>query len=111
MSIVDSLQAKIRQSLFAAAEQARAAGELAFRELPELWWKYPGKDHGDFASNLALVLAREARKAPRQIRNYRPIFCQRRYLGEKIEVAGPGFLNFHLITGWLYQVLPMLKNG
>jgi arginyl-tRNA synthetase len=112
MSIVDSLQAKIRQSLFAAAEQARAAGELAFRELPEFVVEVPReKDHGDFASNLALVLAREARKAPRQIAEIIVrFFAKEGTWVKKIEVAGPGFLNFHLDTGWLYQVLPHVEE-
>jgi len=53
--------------------------------------------HGDYASNIAMVLAKEAKKAPRKIAE---MLCgeiddQERVLG-KIEIAGPGFINFFI---------------
>ncbi len=53
--------------------------------------------NGDFASNVAMVLAKEAGKAPREIAELilKELDDQIEYV-EKIEVAGPGFLNFYL---------------
>ena len=57
-------------------------------------------DHGDIATNVAMTLARELRKAPRQIADE---IVDRLDLGaagvDAVEVAGPGFLNFRLSSG------------
>ena len=59
------------------------------------------KKNGDFASNCAMVNARTFRKAPRQIAeaiaahaNLEGTYCDR------IEIAGPGFINFFLKPEW-----------
>lgn len=65
------------------------------------------REHGDWSTNLALTLARPARRPPRDLANdlkdylseHAPAHLQR------VEVAGPGFLNFYLDDGWLYDVL------
>lgn len=53
--------------------------------------------HGDYACNVALVVAKEAGKAPREVAGElsAALNGQIEYI-EKIEVAGPGFINFHL---------------
>jgi len=56
-------------------------------------------DHGDLATNVALTLASKLRKQPRSIAEE---IMERLDLDEsvvsKVEVAGPGFLNFHFST-------------
>jgi len=55
--------------------------------------KDPG--HGDYASNIAMVLAKQAKKNPREIaRILLERIEDRDGLLEKVEIAGPGFLNF-----------------
>lgn len=62
--------------------------------------------HGDFASNAAMALAGPLRKAPRQIAQGLLERMPADPLVEKIEIAGPGFINFHLSpVAWL-QVVP-----
>ena len=53
--------------------------------------------HGDYASNVAMVLAKPAGKSPRALAEelVSALTGQIEYV-EKIEIAGPGFLNFHL---------------
>ena len=53
--------------------------------------------HGDFACNVAMVVAKEVRKSPREVAEqlHTKLKGQIEYV-EKIEVAGPGFLNFYL---------------
>jgi arginyl-tRNA synthetase len=67
------------------------------------------KEHGDLATNLALLLAKPARMAPRRVAE---ILVQNltRSLPwvEKIEIAGPGFINFYLQRDWVYQVIPSI---
>lgn len=59
------------------------------------------KSHGDFATNLAMLLAKPARKNPRELAQ--AIVDQFPVSGRvaKLEIAGPGFINFFLNTEWL----------
>ena len=52
--------------------------------------------HGDFASNLAMRLARPAKKNPREIAERIVEQCSINELVDKVEIAGPGFINFHM---------------
>lgn len=51
--------------------------------------------HGDFATNIALQLAKPARKNPRQLAQAIVDCIPASELITKIEIAGPGFINFH----------------
>ena len=56
--------------------------------------------HGDFASNLALRLAKPARKSPRDIaasivEAIAAVIPNSGHEVSKVEIAGPGFINFH----------------
>ena len=57
------------------------------------------RDHGDFASNVAMLLAKPARAKPRELAeklvNALPANAQ----VAKIDIAGPGFINFFLAPG------------
>jgi arginyl-tRNA synthetase len=59
------------------------------------------EDHGDFSSNVAMLLAKAAKKAPRAIAGeiVSHLELDDRYI-EKVDIAGPGFINFYL--GWDY---------
>lgn len=53
--------------------------------------------HGDYACNVAMVLARVAGKAPRVLaEEIKAALDGKVEMVEKIEIAGPGFLNFYL---------------
>jgi arginyl-tRNA synthetase len=52
--------------------------------------------HGDFATNIALQLAKPARKSPRQLAQAIVDALPSSDLLAKVELAGPGFINFHL---------------
>ncbi len=55
--------------------------------------KDPG--HGDYASNIAMVLAKQAKKNPREIAKMLTERIEdREGLLDRVEIAGPGFLNF-----------------
>jgi arginyl-tRNA synthetase len=71
------------------------------------------KGHGDFAANIAMILAREAKMPPRKIGE---AIVERidisNSLIDKVEVAGPGFINFYLVPTWANDVIfSVLKNG
>jgi arginyl-tRNA synthetase len=54
------------------------------------------KEHGDFASNIALVLAKTARAKPRDLADRIVKALPASRLIAKVEIAGPGFINFFL---------------
>tara|TARA_R110001583_G_scaffold184190_1_gene343283 strand:+ start:6607 stop:8292 length:1686 start_codon:yes stop_codon:yes gene_type:complete len=54
------------------------------------------KAHGDLATNLALTLAKSAGKKPRELAQLLVDALPATALIEKVEIAGPGFINFYL---------------
>jgi arginyl-tRNA synthetase len=61
--------------------------------------------HGDFATNVALQLAKPARRNPRQLAQAILDALPASDLVEKAEIAGPGFINFHLSARTYQQEL------
>ncbi len=60
--------------------------------------------HGDFASNIALMLAKPARRNPRELAQAIAAGISTDGFITKVEVAGPGFINFFL-SGQAFQQL------
>ena len=108
MSLYIDIKERIYANLAKAAEEAKKAGELNFESLPNFVLEEPReKQHGDWATNLAMVLTKQARKAPRDIANILIQHLDR--TGTWItacEIAGPGFINFRLDPDWLTGVIP-----
>jgi len=102
---------RVRQELFAllrqAVRSAIAKGELPeVGELPSFGIEPPPQDElGDFATNLAMVLARPMRKSPMEIANAILRHLPAADWLRRAEVAPPGFLNFHLTDHWLHEAV------
>jgi arginyl-tRNA synthetase len=54
------------------------------------------REHGDFACNAAMLLAKAARAKPRELAEKLVAALPANTLVGKVEIAGPGFINFHL---------------
>jgi arginyl-tRNA synthetase len=63
------------------------------------------KEHGDWSTNLALVLAPRAGRPPREVAEALVRHLNRRSVVRDVQVAGPGFVNLFLGHGWLHEVL------
>ena len=63
------------------------------------------RSHGDFASNIAMVLAKPAKMNPRQIATLIVDALPQHEMIEKVEIAGPGFINFSLSASSRQQVV------
>jgi len=62
--------------------------------------------HGDWATNVAMTLARTLKRSPRDIAQEIADRLDLSAAGvESVEIAGPGFLNFRLSTGAIAEVL------
>ena len=68
--------------------------------------------HGDFASNLAMVLAKPAAKKPRDLAQALVEHLPHSKLVDKVEIAGPGFINFYLKADAQFAIVAaILKAG
>ena len=63
------------------------------------------KEHGDFATNVALALAKPAGRPPREVAEAIAQALPAAPFVRKVEVAGPGFLNIFTTQDWLHDVL------
>jgi arginyl-tRNA synthetase len=95
------MKSRIISLLENALASCRQKGLLAVDGLPFIeveLTKEPA--HGDYASNVAMILASRAKKSPRLIADMlsKEISDPDRIL-EKIEIAGPGFMNFFIREG------------
>ena len=101
MDIKEILAAAIK----AAAQQAIDKGVLKPGNLPEVMLEVPPqKEFGDFATNFAMQSARSLHCAPRQIAQavVDNLDCAS---VERMEIAGPGFINFYLKQNWTADLL------
>jgi len=67
--------------------------------------------HGDYASNIAMILASQAKKNPREIAKILlEGISDRDGVLERVEIAGPGFLNFFVREGGLTALLDAVER-
>jgi arginyl-tRNA synthetase len=102
----------IRDLITTAVETARAAGELTFATLPAFEVEATKHaEHGDLATNLALVLASQAKRPPRQVAQaIIDHLAAPAGMVQKVEMAGPGFINFFVADAFWYQVIPEIHQ-
>lgn len=95
MSILQEIEQTIIGELKKAVTASGLAGE---GEMPEIILEKPKiKAHGDYASNIAMQLAKIAKKPPRTIaETIVPHIDKAKANIQKIEIAGPGFINLFL---------------
>jgi arginyl-tRNA synthetase len=68
--------------------------------------------HGDFASNIAMRLAKAARKNPRELAQAIVSAIPANDLVAKAEIAGAGFINFRLVkNAWVAEVRKVAAQG
>jgi arginyl-tRNA synthetase len=98
----DQLKKVIKSSLTAAI----AKGDLPEIDLPEIQIeRTKDKTHGDFATNIAMMLAKAAKMNPRQIASALVEAIPATDFITKVDIAGPGFINFTLSADSSLQVI------
>jgi arginyl-tRNA synthetase len=68
------------------------------------------RDHGDFACNIAMILAKSARMKPRDLANLLLSRLPQNTLIDRTEVAGPGFINIFLTHDAFYKLIPVVRK-
>ncbi len=64
--------------------------------------------HGDMATNAALVLNKQVGRNPRELGEEIAEILQKHTDVEKAEVAGPGFVNFRLVSGKWHKIIKQI---
>jgi arginyl-tRNA synthetase len=106
----DKIESLVREAILAAQD----AGDLPPFDLPQLAVERPQREeHGDYSSTVSLRLAGTIHMPPRRIaeaiNSHIPSAPE---FTAKVEVAGPGFINFTLDESWLIrQVDEILAAG
>lgn len=88
---------KLESLVRAALAAAQSAGELPEFEVEDLGFERPADSaNGDWSSTVALRSAKLARCAPRKVADAIVAHLSEDNAVERVEVAGPGFINFYL---------------
>ena len=98
--------------IIAALQAARESGELAgLSEIPTPALEAPkSREHGDYATNVAMVLAKPLGKPPRLVAEAVVKYLPQQDLIKSTEIAGPGFINFKLNHDWLQDLLRRIER-
>ena len=110
MNIVEQVQLKLKEEIKQAIIKAGLAEEA---QIPAVILETPKeKAHGDYSTNMAMQLTRVAKKAPRQIAEQLiENFDKSKASIEKIEIAGPGFINFYMENSYLTDLIPAILEA
>jgi arginyl-tRNA synthetase len=104
--IEQRLQDWLRGGLRSAAPALGLNGDLPDPALEEP----RQKEHGDFATNVALALAKRAGRSPRDVAQLLVDALPPAPFVERVEVAGPGFINIWTTDEWLHEVVRAIAS-
>lgn len=91
------MKAEVEKLIATAIQNLIASGQIPVSAAPvAIVERTREAAHGDFATNLALLLAKTLRQPPRELAKTVVSALPASALVEKIEIAGPGFVNFYL---------------
>lgn len=106
------MKKKIEELILQAVETLKSDGVLAQEITPNIISIDRTRDpqHGDFASNLALILAKPAKINPRQLAEKLITALPQDPSIIKVELAGPGFINFFIDPDSQYQIIRQIHD-
>jgi arginyl-tRNA synthetase len=96
-----------------ALETAKMSGDLPLETIPVVTLEMPKqKAHGDWATSVALGLAKTLGMPPREVaaKIVSPLPVGDDALIAGAEIAGPGFINLRLRPGWLGDILTRIET-
>ncbi len=106
--LIDTIQQLVAQAI----ESAREEGVLQLETMPEIQVERPGNsEHGDFATNLPLRLARATRINPLELAQSLAAHIPTGDIIDRVEAAPPGFINFYLKESWLQQQVESVRQA
>ena len=109
--IVNKVRSQLKGCIIDAVNAAVAKGEFSAVPTAEFKTEVPAdKANGDFSANAAMVWARELHNAPRKIADIIKdnVSLDGTYF-ERLEIAGPGFMNFYLSDRYYTDILKDIR--
>ncbi|MGJ0492338.1 arginine--tRNA ligase [Methylobacter sp.] len=105
------MKQKIEALILQAVETLKNQGVLSQEITPRInIERSRDPQHGDFASNLALTLAKPAKTNPRQLAEQIMAALPQHEAITKVELAGPGFINFFVNANAQYQIIRQIHD-
>jgi len=99
MDVVKKLEENLKKSLLTLGIEREVLIEI------------PNDDsHGEYSCNIALQVSKELKKSPREVAEEIVSNLENIEEIEKVEVAGPGFINFYISNIYLLNVLKEVKE-
>jgi arginyl-tRNA synthetase len=100
------MQDTLRRAIWDAVAAAAADGSLPEVSVPDFDISAPPRpEMGDFACNVAMALAGQVKRPPREVAQVVIGHLPAGLPLERAEVAGPGFINLFLSAKWLHETL------
>jgi arginyl-tRNA synthetase len=109
-NIVQRVKDEIKDMVIKSIKKAVDSGLMSIEAIPKIEIEEPKeKQYGDFAVNTAMIMAKQAKMAPRKIAEIivNNINKEDSFI-EKIDIAGPGFINFYIKTIYLQETLKLV---
>ncbi|MGZ5013789.1 MAG: arginine--tRNA ligase [Methylobacter sp.] len=105
------MKKKIEELILQSVETLKSDGVLAQEIIPHINIdRTRDAQHGDFASNLALMLAKQVSTNPRQLAEKLIAALPQDDAIVKVELAGPGFINFFIDPTAQYQIVKQIHD-
>ena len=102
----------IRQMIAQAVDSLRQDGDIQLETMPDIQVERPGNhEHGDFATNLPLRLARSTRINPLELAKSLIGRIPEGSQVDRVEAAPPGFINFYLKDRWLQEQVDVVRQA
>ena len=106
------MKALLRTAIDGVIARLRQAGTLAPSATPDYQIETPKLEaHGDFSTNVAMLLAKSNQRAPRVLANALAEELGALPLFSRCEVAGPGFINFVLAEDAVFDVVRQVQEA
>ena len=105
------MKQKIEELILQALETLQADGVLSLEIMPPITIERTrDAQHGDFASNLALILAKSAKVNPSELAIKIIAALPKHNAIMRVELAGPGFINFFIDPSSQYQIINQIHS-
>ncbi|MBE0068240.1 arginine--tRNA ligase [Thermoanaerobacterium thermosaccharolyticum] len=111
-NIVQKVKSEITEIVTNSIEKAIKSGLLNIEDMPSIEIEEPKeKQFGDLSINTAMVMAKSAKMPPRKIAEIiKDGLKLKGTLIDKVEIAGPGFMNFYLNEDYKVEALKLIKR-
>ncbi len=112
INTIENAKMQVKEIVMNALGKLIADGKLPAEPIPAFSIEIPNdKAHGDFSCNAALISAKSFRQNPR---NIAAMIVENSILDgtffNKVELAGPGFLNFFISESWFSETVNAVLN-